>query len=223
MNSKGGIILISINDLYFSYTKKSNYIINNLNLTINKGDYVSILGKNGCGKSTFIKLLLGLLKPSSGNIKIHSNKIGYVPQRMDTFNSQFPITVYEILKCHLRSLKLKDTNIIKESLSALNMYDFKNHLIGNLSGGQQQKVFIVRALMGNPDILILDEPSTGIDTQSQTEIYNIIKNLNRNLKITVISVEHNLKAALENSSHILEFNNSTKNMLLDINTYKEIN
>lgn len=194
--------MLEIKNLEFSYTNSLPLLINNLNLTINEGDYVSILGENGSAKSTLLKLILGFLKPNSGTISLSAKLIGYVPQRMEGYNPQFPITAYEMLKCHQKVLKLKGKDLINVSLDKVNMLKFNNSLIGNLSGGQQQKIFIARALMGNPKLLILDEPSTGIDIKSQEEIYAVLKELNKNLKVTVISVEHNLKAAMDNSTHI---------------------
>lgn len=194
--------MIQIKDLTFSYTGSSPYVLNKINLNISKGSYVSILGENGSAKTTLLKLLLNLLKPNSGTIDLDTNRIGYVPQRVESFNSQFPITVSEMLKCHMRVLNLKSSKSILNSLDSVGMENFKNSLIGDMSGGQQQKIFIARALMGNPKLVVLDEPSTGIDVQSQREIYSIIKHLNLHLGITVIAVEHNLKAALENSTHI---------------------
>ncbi len=201
--------MIEIKNLNFSYTKNSPIILNDINLNIEKGTYLSILGSNGSAKSTLIKIILNLLKPNSGSININTKSIGYVPQKLDILNSQFPISISELLYCHLRAIKSKDPSIIMKSLNAVGMADYKNTLIGNLSGGQTQKIFIARALMGNPDLLILDEPSTGIDIQSQEDIYSIITNLNRNLGITVVSVEHNLKAALENSTQIFRLSKGT--------------
>lgn len=197
-----GLNMIEIKNLSFSYTNKPPYILYDLNLNINKGDYISVLGDNGSGKSTFIKLLLKLLMPTSGNIIHDPIKIGYVPQRFENLNTQFPITVYEILDCYRKTLKIKNKDCILKYLEFVKMSGFKDALIGTLSGGQCQKIFIARALMGNPDLLILDEPSSGVDNQSQNEIYGMIKNVNRNNNITVISVEHNLKAAIENSTLI---------------------
>lgn len=194
--------MISINNLHFSYNPAPPFLIENINLHIGVGDYVSIVGENGSAKSTLLKLILGLLKPSSGEIILNTKILGYVPQRMDSYNSEFPITVQEMLQCHLRVLKLSDKKLISESLDKVNMLSYKNSLIGNLSGGQQQKIFIARAIMTSPKLIILDEPSTGIDIKSQTEIYKILKDLNQNYNITILSVEHNLKAALENSTHI---------------------
>ena len=201
--------MIQIKDLTFSYTGNEPYILDKINLNIKSGSYVSILGENGSAKTTLVKLILNLLKPLSGTITLGAEKIGYVPQRVENFNSQFPITVCEMLKCHMKVLKLKSSKSIDNSLDAVGMDSFKNTLIGDMSGGQQQKIFIARALMGNPKLLILDEPSTGIDIQSQMEIYSIIKHLNLHLGITVLAVEHNLKAALDNSTHICMMENGS--------------
>ncbi len=214
--------MIKIKNLIFSYTGIEPYILNKINLIITKGSYVSILGENGSAKSTLVKLILNLLIPLKGTISLDSKNIAYVPQRVDGFNTQFPITVYEILKCHTKILKQKKLSSIEDSLKAVGMESFKNCLIGDLSGGQQQKIFIARALLGNPELLILDEPSTGIDIQSQIEIYKIIKHLNVCAHITVLSVEHNLKAALDNSTHICEMGNGSAR-LYPINEYKYYN
>ncbi len=199
--------MIEIKNLVFSYTGNEPYILNKINLNINKGSYVSILGENGSAKSTLVKLILKLLSPLEGSISLGTKNIAYVPQKVESLNTQFPITVYEILKCHMKILKIKNHKVIDESLKAVGMCDLKNSLIGNLSGGQQQKVFIARALLGKPELLILDEPSTGVDVLSQNEIYKIIKYLNLHSHITVISVEHNLNAALCNSTHICKMEN----------------
>ncbi|WP_291636394.1 ATP-binding cassette domain-containing protein [Clostridium sp.] len=211
--------MICIKKIYFTYTNLKSYIIDNVNLKIEKGSYVSILGENGSAKSTLIKLILNLLKPNSGSIVIFTSKIAYVAQKVENFNSQFPITVYEMLNCHRKVLKLKDKNLILKSLQAVGMESYTHTLIGNLSGGQQQKIFIARSLIGEPELLILDEPSTGIDIQSMEDIYGIIKGLNKNLGITVVSVEHNLKAALENSTDIFEMSNGN-GILYTIDNYK---
>ena len=211
--------MIDIKNLCFTYTNSKPYILDNVNLKIEKGSYVSILGENGSAKSTLVKLILNLLKPNNGQIVIFTSKIAYVAQKVENFNSQFPITVYEMLNCHRKVLKLKDKNLILKSLEAVGMESHTHTLIGNLSGGQQQKIFIARSLIGDPELLILDEPSTGIDIQSMEDIYRIIKGLNKNLGITVVSVEHNLKAALDNSTDIFEMGNGS-GILYNIHNYK---
>ncbi len=214
--------MIEIKNLTFSYTGKCPYLINKVNLNIQDGSYVSILGENGSAKTTLVKLILGLLNPLRGSINIAAERIGYVPQIVDNFNSQFPITVSELMKCHRKVLKIKNKKFTDICLGCVGMGEFKNELIGNLSGGQRQKIFIARALIGYPKLLIFDEPSTGIDVPSQKEIYSIIKHLNRHQAVTVLAVEHNLKAALENSTHICTMKEGNLKMYT-VEEYKQIN
>lgn len=210
--------MIKINNLYFSYSNTPPYILNDINFNIKKGDYVTIIGENGSGKSTFTKIILGLLKGYSGYVSINAKHIAYVPQRLNNLDTNFPLTVFEMLNIHRKTLDIKNKSIIDDMLTLVNMNRYKNSLISNLSGGQAQKIFIIRALMGNPDLLILDEPSTGIDIKSQTEIYQLIKTLNKEQHITVISVEHNLKATKENSSKIYQIKNG-KGRFLNLDQY----
>lgn len=196
--------MINIKNLSFSYTGTKPYNLENININFEKSHFISIVGENGSCKTTLLKLILGHLKPQIGIIEKNFTKIGYVPQRLENFNSHFSITVFEILKTHLKTVKIKDKLEIDRVLNAVGMSEYKHTLIGSLSGGQQQRVFIARALIGSPELLILDELSTGVDEKTQNEIYNLIYNLNKNNKITVISVEHNKQKAIQYSSDILE-------------------
>ena len=209
--------MIKISDLNFRYDKSSHLVLKNINLDIPKGIYLSVIGENGSCKTTLIKLILGLLSPVSGSIQLHTSKVSYVPQRVETFNSEFPITVYEILKTHAKALHLDVKSAVKDALDKVNMVDYKNSLIGNLSGGQQQRIFIARALMGNPDLIILDEPSTGVDVKNQKEIYSILSSYNKEHDTTIISIEHNLETALTYSTHILEIKDGS----ITLNTVKD--
>ena len=211
--------MIAIKNLSFSYTKGSE-LLKDVNLNIPTGIYLSILGENGSCKSTLVKLILGILKPDSGLITLDSNKISYVSQKLDNFNSEFPITVKEVLSCHAKTIGLKNPKSVHESLHKVNMCEFSSNLIGNLSGGQQQRIFIARALLGNPDLIILDEPSTGVDEKSQSEIYPLLQNLNADLGKTIISVEHNTKIALKYSTHILKIENGSLNLFTKENFIK---
>lgn len=199
--------MITIKDLCFSYTNKQPYLLDNINLNIPSGSYISVIGENGSSKTTLIKLILGLLKPTSGSINITASSIGYVPQKLESFNSQFPITVNEVLDCHKKTLGNHKNIDIPSALRSVNLYDYRNKLLGSLSGGQQQRALIARALMGNPDVIILDEPSTGVDESNQNEIYNIISQINKVNKKTIISIEHNVHTALKYSTHILKVHN----------------
>lgn len=195
-------IMITIKDLSFSYTGSPPYVLHGLNLMIRDGEYVSVVGENGCGKSTLMRLILKFLKPTSGSIVSQAIRVGYVPQKSDYSNAGFPITVYEALDSYRKLLKIRDKSVIEKGLQQVGMQAFESALMGTLSGGQGQKILIARALMGAPDLLILDEPSTGVDIQSQREIYGFLKGINQNNGITIVSVEHNLDAAVSNSTLI---------------------
>jgi zinc transport system ATP-binding protein len=194
--------MIIAENLFFSYTGSSPLILDDVDLEIHDGEYVSIVGENGSGKSTLMKLILKFLKPTRGRIITDAKRIGYVPQRNEYANSGFPITVYEMLNSYRHLLKIKDKKVIDESLRLVGLYGMHHALMGTLSGGQSQKAYIARALMGEPELLLLDEPSTGVDIESQKEIYGLLKKLNTEKGVTVVSIEHNLNAAVANSTLI---------------------
>ena len=194
--------MIQTENLTFRYSSSGPAILEDISFHINSGEYVSVVGENGCGKSTLIRLILRLLKPESGTIVCGAKRTGYVPQKKDFPESQFPLTVREMLDAYRRLIGIRDRKTVKENLQRVGMQDFANALVGTLSGGQAQKVFIARALIGEPDLLILDEPSTGVDMKGQREIYSFIKTLNREKNLTIVSVEHNLDAAVINSTLI---------------------
>lgn len=194
--------MIEAERLCFSYTGSPPYVLDGIDLKIRDGEYVSVVGENGSGKSTLIRLILRFIKPSNGSIVSRAKRIGYVPQKNDFSNSYFPITVYEALNSYRRLLKIKDNGVIAKNLEWVGMSGFAGALMGTLSGGQSQKILIARALMGNPDLLVLDEPSTGVDIDSQKEIYSFLKKINQENGITIVSVEHNLGAAISNSTLI---------------------
>ncbi len=194
--------MIKAENLSFSYSGSSPFILNGLELEIKDGEYVSIVGDNGCGKSTLIKLILKFIRPTHGSIVSDAKRLGYVPQKSDATNSGFPITVWEMLNSYRKLLKIKDKSVVSESLRQVGLSEHSRSLLGNLSGGQAQKALIARALMGSPDLLILDEPSAGVDMDSQRDIYAFLKKLNQEQGITIVSVEHNLHAAISNSTTI---------------------
>lgn len=198
--------VIKFKDVSFGYEDKT--ILENVNFNINQGDYIGIVGPNGAGKSTLLKLIINEINPTRGNIKIldkdvksftNWEEIGYVNQKANSFSSSFPATVTEVVSMELASklglfkrIRKAHLKSVYEVLKLVGIYDLKDRLIGSLSGGQQQKVFIARALMKSPKMLILDEPTVGIDVNGQKEFYEILKKLNENLNLTIVIVSHDL-------------------------------
>ncbi|WP_066354546.1 metal ABC transporter ATP-binding protein [Aliarcobacter skirrowii] len=204
--------LIKIKNLFFKYQKTD--ILENVNLTIKDDDFLAIIGPNGGGKSTLLKLILGLLPLQSGKIEknIKNSQIGYVPQNTN-LNIDFPITALEVvLMGHVSSKKRifgyskDEISCALESLNQVGMKDYANKKIGDLSGGQRQRVFIARALCSNPKIMLLDEPTASIDVQGQQEIYELLRELNKSICIVVVS--HDLSILLNYAKNVAHINRS---------------
>ncbi len=199
--------ILELNKVTFSYG--CHTVLEDISLTINAGDAVGITGPNGAGKSTLLKLILGLLKPTSGAIKLFGvpahkctgrMRIGYVPQKATAFNQGFPTTVLETVAAGriakrglLKPLNNEDYRLAEEALRLVGLYQLKNNRLSTLSGGQQQRVFIARAIVSKPDLLILDEPTVGVDVQNQALIIELLQNLNKKHGLTIIIVSHELE------------------------------
>ena len=175
-------------------------VLKDISLNIFEGDFVAIIGPNGGGKSTFIKLLLGIYESSSGQIKLlNKNQIGYVPQNVTNIDIIFPATVDEIIKTafayrnsFFKKISIEENAYITYLMNQFDITNLKNKLIAELSGGQKQRVMIVRALANKPKLLILDEPDIGLDNTSQTKFIENLNRINKENKITIIFVTHHL-------------------------------
>ena len=177
-------------------------VLTNISLEIFEGYFIAILGSNGGGKTTFIKLLLNILKQNSGEIKFYEdlkNKIGYVPQNATTVDGVFPATVEEIIKTafvnkksFLGKISIEEEKYINFLMENFEIINLKSKLFVELSGGQKQRVLIVRALANKPKLLILDEPDIGLDNLSQTKFIENLNKINKENKITIIFVTHHL-------------------------------
>jgi zinc transport system ATP-binding protein len=212
--------VIEVKNLNFSYNNTP--VLENISFSVEPGDYVGILGPNGGGKTTLLKILVGLLKPQSGEIKIldqdiYSNKnrnaIGYVPQRVAQDNVAFPATVYEIVESGLvtknglwSTISHVDKEAVKQALTVTNIFDLKDRLMSQLSGGQRQRVYLARSLASNPKILILDEPFVGVDPTSQKDFYSFLKKLNTEQGLTIMFVSHDIDTITEEIKSILCIN-----------------
>lgn len=182
--------------------------IKNVSFNIEKEDVAAIIGPNGSGKTTLLKAVLGLI-PYSGQIKIFNKsikdalpQIGYVPQRFE-FDKTFPITVEEFLKL---SPGAKDAKKMKHALEEMEIIRYKDSLIGRLSGGQMQRVLIARAVLGDPKILILDEPTSGIDVEGVKDFYSIVKHMNKEHKTTIVMISHEINMVYKFANKILCLN-----------------
>ena len=195
---------LKIQNLYVKYGK--NQVLENINLEIEDKHFLGIIGPNGGGKSTLLKAIVGLIDYNRGKIRIYGKKpselngiLGYVPQ-VSQFDRDFPISVKEvvlsgILKSKIKIFKkytTKDDKKAETIMKKLGIYDLEKRQIGQLSGGQLQKVFLGRALMTEPKMLLLDEPTASIDTNSTTQIYELLSELNEDM--TIIIVSHNMEA-----------------------------
>ncbi|MAD42327.1 MAG: ABC transporter [Arcobacter sp.] len=203
--------ILNIKELSYSYQENFK-VLENINLNIQDNDFLAIIGPNGGGKSTLLKLILGLLKPQNGVIskKIKNELIGYVPQNTN-LNLDFPITALEVvLMGHIGGAKKlfgyskEDTTCAMQSLQKVGMQDFANRKIGDLSGGQRQRVFIARALCSNPKAMLLDEPTASIDVKGQKEVYELLKELNKSICIVVVS--HDISVLLNYANNVAHVN-----------------
>ncbi|MFQ5588684.1 MAG: metal ABC transporter ATP-binding protein [Nitrospiria bacterium] len=191
----------------FSYNGRT--ALKDVTLNLYEGEFAGVIGPNGSGKTTLLKGLLGLIHPVSGSLQIfdchcealrchHRARIGYLPQKERT-DPSYPITVWEVAMMGrygtiglIKRPQKEDRNIVTESLEAVGMAAFKNHPFGQLSGGEQQRVLIARALSQRPEVLLLDEPTTGIDASTQRRLRDLICTLHQRYRLTIVFVTHDI-------------------------------
>lgn len=202
--------LLTIQNLSLGYD--SHAIVENLNFSVNTGDYLCIVGENGSGKTTLMKTLLHLQEPVSGQIligdRLKKNEIGYLPQQT-IVQKDFPASVREIVlsgcqgRCGLRPFYNKnERQLAEDNMECMGISAFRNRCYRELSGGQQQRVLLARALCATRKILLLDEPVSGLDPKATAEMYSLIADLNHE-GITIIMISHDIAAAVHYASHIL--------------------
>jgi len=190
--------IIELKDISMSYSGVC--ALDSVNLSVKRGEFLGIIGPNGGGKSTLLKIICGLIKPTGGQVSIHSNMpVGYVPQ-FTSFSRTFPISVLDVVLAGTLTRKLtpfhrfssEDISNARNNLALMGIAELEKRQIGKLSGGQLQKVLLARALSANPDILLLDEPTASIDSTSRTDIYALLKELSKSR--TIIIVSHDIGA-----------------------------
>ena len=208
--------IIELKDISFAYNKRA--VLQDVNLVVHRGDYLGLIGGNGSGKTTLIKIILSLLKADTGSVQLFGQeqkdfkdwkKIGYVPQKVTSFDPNFPATVWEVVlmgRYGIRGLFHKiteeDREKTRQAIERVRMWEYRDRYIGDLSGGQQQRVFIARALAGEPNVLFLDEPTVGVEKVIKEEFYALLRELNRELKLTIILVTHDVENIAHEAMHV---------------------
>ena len=210
-------VCIQLNQVSFEYGDLP--VLESVSASIPEGDFVGIIGPNGGGKTTLLKIILGLLEPKSGEVKIFGHsvaeakehfEIGYVPQHIAQLNYSFPATVFEVVRSGLtrrrgllRPFQKADETVVHEMMEMVGIADLATRPLDALSGGQRQRVFIARALAGAPRLLILDEPTAGVDSASEERLDDLLAKLNQEKKMTIIMVSHDVEAVLSQVKHVL--------------------
>ena len=208
--------LLTVRDLTLGYD--SHIVAENLNFTVQAGDYLCIIGENGSGKTTLMKTLLQLIPPVSGTVQtgdgLLRNEIGYLPQQTEA-QRDFPASVREIVlsgcqgRCGRRPFyNAQEKQLARENMERMGVLNLAGRCYRELSGGQQQRVLLARALCATRKILLLDEPVSGLDPKVTSEMYALIEDLNRE-GITIIMISHDIEAALRYASHILHIDADT--------------
>lgn len=198
------MILCSLRDIVFGYENEP--VIRNVSADIHAGEFIAVSGPNGAAKTTLLKLMLGLLKPWSGTVRFSAelglSRVAYVPQQASSFNAGFPSKVIELVRsgCYpelglFRRFRREQHELVEEALKAVGLWELRNRKIGELSGGQKQKACIARAIVQQPDLLVLDEPVTGMDAASRTRFYEWMRQQVKEEGRTVIMVTHGLDEA----------------------------
>ena len=202
-NGGAGKEVVSIQNLWAGYDDE--VVLEDINLSVKALDYIGLIGPNGGGKTTLLKVLLGLIQPYQGEVRIMGKSvlegrqhIGYVPQSVE-FDRSFPIRVFDVVqmgrlgkKKLLHRFTKEDDQAVLEALENVDLMDQKDHPIGELSGGQRQRVFIARALASQPSILLLDEPMASVDPHVSINIFELLREINKTM--TIILISHNMDA-----------------------------
>ena len=208
--------IITINGLNFHYDDDDR-VFSNLTLSVPKGAFYILSGPNGIGKSTLLKLIAGITKPDSGSINVSAPRVSYLSQLDADKRSSFALNVREIVSLGIKNrpfsfMKTIDWQKVDDWLAVFKLTDLKYRRLDELSGGQQQKARLAKCLITQPDLLLLDEPDTGIDEASREDIRNILNHLNKEHGMTIIVVSH----------HIEEYGEPCKKMLLSPSDFKEV-
>lgn len=201
--------ILEANNLTVDFSEK--HVLNDLSFNLRRGEFLSVVGQNGVGKTTLIKIILGQLKPSKGNVKFIPNreqvKIGYVPQ-FRNIDSEYPLTVKDFIALNFSGFKLpwlshKERNKLKSVLKLTNLEKIANEPLGKASGGEKQRAYLAQALINDPDLLLLDESTASLDPESKKQLLQVVKEQNKDNGLSVIFVTHDIPLAKEFSDDYL--------------------
>jgi len=197
--SMGNNILVKLNNVGFRQNQK--WLVQGVSLQVEKAKIVTLIGPNGSGKSTTAKIALGLLKNIEGEVEKFTNKIGYVPQKI-SIDWTLPLRVRDFM---LLTDKLKD-DTIEEALSLTGVVDLKDKSLGNLSGGEFQRVLLARAISKKPELLVLDEPVKGVDFTGEIALYELIKEISEKLNCGILLISHDLHTVMSATDYVVCLN-----------------
>jgi zinc transport system ATP-binding protein len=212
---------IQLENVNFAY--QTDKVLEDITVVIEEGDYVGLVGGNGSGKTTFLKIMLGILRPDSGVVRLFGEDvrtfrrwgdIGYVPQHAARSDAEFPATVKEVVESGVTvrmrrrwfGLDKEDRQAMEWAMEVAEVTHLKERLLGELSGGERQRVFIARALASRPKLLILDEPTAGVDASSQQRFYGFLAQLNRSFGMTIVLISHDLEVVAQEVKTVLCLN-----------------
>lgn len=209
--------IVSVVNLSFRYNAID--VLSDISFDVRAGDFIGLVGPNGSGKTTVIKVILGLLKQTNGVVLLFGTnvndfrdwrRVGYLPQKLAHFNPHFPATVREIVSSGLFSTKrfpkrilTSDEALIREVMDLVEIADIRDKMIGELSGGQQQRVLLARAIVNRPELLILDEPTTALDPEAREKFFQTLVGLNRSGNVTIILITHDIASIGKYASKLL--------------------
>lgn len=229
-------IILRADKVSYSYEGHDEPVLKDISFSLKKGESLGVLGPNGGGKSTLMKIIAGLLKPTSGELyfdelplssysKYPYHLFSYVPQSSE-LNATMPVKVYEFLDFTISLYKIKNPKLIDELLELVGMTHKKNALLSKLSGGEKQRILIARAMIQKPKILLLDEPTKGLDSNGQDQLLSLIATIKKRDQTAVMIVDHNINQIIKSCHNILCLNRHyhwhdhrdflTKNILEDI-------
>jgi len=215
-------VVVEIRDVSVKYPN-GVMALENINVDVAQRDLIALIGPNGAGKSTLLKVILGLTKPTGGTVKLFGcldlgknlKYVGYVPQSAQARDPNLPFSVYETVMlgrtAHaglLHRMDAEDRQKVEETLKLFGIYELKDRKIGQLSGGQSQRVFLAKAMVAEPKLLLLDEPTSGVDATSKREFYNILERLNKESGLTVILSSHDISVITKIATRVLCINKS---------------